>query len=109
MAEDAAAFGQARGGWTFLTNHGHVLVCIATDPDVRGRDVAARVGITERAAQAIITDLVDGGYVTRTRIGRRNRYQVNPDGPLHHPCEQPHSIGDLLRLVGASPSSAGGR
>ena len=85
--------------WTFLTNHGHVLVCIATDPGVRGRDIAARVGITERATQAIIADLVGEGYVTRTRIGRRNRYEINPDRPLRHPVEQPHSIGELLRLV----------
>jgi predicted transcriptional regulator len=68
-----------RPTWTFLTNHGHVLVCIATDPGVRGRDIAARVGITERAAQAIIADLVGEGYVTRTRIGRRNHYEIDPD------------------------------
>lgn len=84
-------------GWTFLTNHGHVLVCIATDPGVRGRDIAARVGITERAAQAIIADLVSEGYVTRTRIGRRNHYEINPDRPLRHPVEQPHSVGELLQ------------
>jgi hypothetical protein len=89
----------ARPSWTFLTNHGHVLVCIATDPGVRGRDIAARVGITERAAQAIIADLVGEGYVTRTRVGRRNHYKINPDRPLRHPVEQPHSIGELLRLV----------
>jgi hypothetical protein len=88
-----------RPSWTFLTNHGHVLVCIATDPGVRGRDVAARVGITERAAQAIIADLVREGYVTRTRIGRRNHYEINPDRPLRHPVEQPHNIGELLQLV----------
>jgi hypothetical protein len=85
--------------WTFLTNHGHVLVCIAGDPGIRGRDIAARVGITERAAQAIIADLVAGGYVTRTRVGRRNHYEINPDRPLRHPVEQPHSIGELLQLV----------
>ena len=85
--------------WTFFTNHGHVLVCIAADPGVRGRDIAARVGITERAAQAIIADLVGEGYVTRTRIGRRNQYEINPDRLLRHPVEQPHSIGELLELV----------
>ncbi len=85
-------------GWTFLTNHGHVLVCIATDPGIRGRDIAARVGITERAAQAIIADLVGDGYVRRTRIGRRNHYEINPDRPLRHPVEQPHSVGELLQL-----------
>jgi hypothetical protein len=85
--------------WTFLTNHGHVLVCIAYDPGIRGRDIAARVGITERAAQAIVADLVREGYVTRTKVGRRNVYRINPDRPLRHPCEQPHSIGELLRVV----------
>jgi hypothetical protein len=90
----------ARQGWTFLTNHAHVLVCIASEPDVRGRDIAARVGITERAAQAIIADLVADGYITRTREGRRNRYEVNPDSPLRHPVEAGHSIGDLLSMLG---------
>jgi hypothetical protein len=85
--------------WTFLTNHGHVLVCIANDPGIRGRDIAARVGITERAAQAIIADLVNEGYVTRTRVGRRNHYEINPNRPLRHPVEQPHSVGELLQLV----------
>ncbi|MHB1555254.1 MAG: helix-turn-helix transcriptional regulator [Acidimicrobiales bacterium] len=91
--------GTTKPTWTFLTNHGHVLVCIATDPGVRGRDIAARVGITERAAQAIIADLVREGYVTRTRVGRRNHYEINPDRPLRHPVEQPHSIGEFLQVV----------
>lgn len=86
-------------GWTFLTNHGHVLVCIANDPGIRGRDIAARVGVTERAAQTMIADLVADGYVIRTRIGRRNHYEINADRPLRHPVEQPHSVGELLRLV----------
>ena len=97
----------AGGRWTFLSNHGHVLVCLASDPTARGRDVAERVGITERAAQAIINDLVEGGYVERTRVGRRNHYRINSHGPLRHPCEQPHSIGELLELVGTT--SARGR
>ena len=88
-----------RSTWTFLSNHGHVLVCIAGDTGVRGRDIAERVGITERAAQAIIGDLVGEGYVTRTRVGRRNHYEINPDRPLRHPVEQPHSVGELLQLV----------
>ncbi len=91
--------GRARPAWTFLTNHGHVLVCVATDPGIRGRDIAARVGITERAAQAIVADLVGAGYVRRTRIGRRNHYEINPDLPLRHEVEQPHRIGELLALV----------
>ncbi len=96
---DHASDDAARPGWTFLTNHGHVLVCIAGDPGIRGRDIAARVGITERAAQAIIADLVGDGYVKRTRIGRRNHYEVNLDRPLRHPVEQPHTAGELLRVV----------
>lgn len=103
---DSAGARAGRNGWTFLSNHGHVLVCIAGDPGIRGRDIADRVGITERATQAIIADLVEDGYVTRTRIGRRNHYQVNPDMPLRHPVEQPHSVGELLRLVAGRPGRA---
>lgn len=91
---------RGKQGWTFLTNHAHVLVCIAAEPDIRGRDIAARVGITERAAQAIVADLVAEGYVIRTREGRRNRYEVRPDSPLRHPVEAGHSAGELLELVG---------
>ena len=86
--------------WTFLTNHAHVLVCIAEEPDVRGRDIATRVGITERSAQAIVADLVNDGYVTRIREGRRNRYEINPDAPLRHPLEHDHTIGELLVTLG---------
>lgn len=86
--------------WRFLTNHAQVLVCIAEEPDIRGRDVAERVGITERAAQSIIADLVGCGYVTRTREGRRNRYAVNPDGRLRHPMQTDHTIGELLTALG---------
>ena len=87
-------------GWTFLTNHAHVLVCLAEEADVRGRDIATRVGITERAAQAIVADLVDAGYVTREREGRRNRYEVHPDAPLRHPLESEHTVGELLVTLG---------
>jgi predicted transcriptional regulator len=86
--------------WTFLTNHAHVLVCIAEEPDVRGRDIAERVGITERSAQSIIADLVEAGYVTRTREGRRNRYGINTDGHLRHPLQEDHTIGELLVALG---------
>jgi predicted ArsR family transcriptional regulator len=88
------------GGWTFLTNHAHVLVCVAEEPDIRGRDIAVRVGITERAAQGIVADLVNEGYVSRTKVGRRNRYEVNPDAPLRHPLEHDHTIGELLVTLG---------
>ena len=90
----------AKPSWTFLTNHAHVLVCIAEENDIRGRDVALRVGITERTAQVIIADLVDAGYVTRHKEGRRNTYQVLPDSPLRHPIESDHTVGELLEMLG---------
>ena len=92
-----------RPSWTFLTNHAHVLNCIAADPDTRLRDVAVRVGITERAAQLILADLVEAGYVTRTRVGRRNHYQIHDDIPLRHPIEREHQIGVLLDALRLTP------
>lgn len=89
-----------RPTWTFLTNHAHVLVCIAMEPDMRGRDIAVRVGITERAVQTIVADLVAEGYLTRTREGRRNRYGINRNLPLRHELEHNHSVGDLLKALG---------
>ncbi|MCA2218988.1 helix-turn-helix transcriptional regulator [Jidongwangia harbinensis] len=85
-------------GWTFLTNHAHVLLVIARDPEARLRDVADVVGVTERAAQAIVADLETAGYLTRERIGRRNRYTVNPAGRFRHPAEAEHRVGELLAL-----------
>lgn len=82
--------------WTFLTNHAHVLIAIDRNPELRQRDVAHSVGITVGAVQKIITELERGGYLTHERIGRRNRYTVNPDLPLRHPLEANHSVGDLL-------------
>lgn len=90
--------------WTFLTNHGHVLVCIANNAEVRISEIADQVGIGERAAQGIVTDLVEGGYVSRTRVGRRNHYTVNAKLPLRHPLERDHAVGELLRAV-ASPDA----
>ncbi len=87
--------------WTFFTNHAHILLCIARDPGARIRDMAADVGITERAAQAIVADLVDSGYLEREREGRRNRYHLRPDLPLRHPLETNHSIGEVLALLTA--------
>ncbi len=87
------------GGWTFLTNHAHVLFCIADDPEVRLRDVAARVGITERAVQRIVTDLEGEGYLTVSKEGRRNRYQVNYDLPLRHPIERHRNVRALIGMV----------
>ena len=87
-------------GWTFLTNHAHVLLCLAADPDVRLRDVARQVGVTERAAQLIVADLEDGGYITRTRVGRRNHYAISRRAPLRHPLEAHRTIQVLLDIVG---------
>lgn len=90
--------------WTFLTNHAHALVCIARDPGIRVRDVAERVGITERAAQRIVADLVAAGYLERSREGRRNHYVVRAEGRLRHPVENEHSVGEVLAvLLGAGP------
>lgn len=86
------------GRWTFLTSHARVLLEIAKDPEVRLRDVAATARITERAAQAIVSDLEAAGYLTRTRVGRRNRYTVNADSRFRHPNEADHRIGALLAL-----------
>jgi DNA-binding IclR family transcriptional regulator len=85
--------------WTFLTNHAHALVCIARDPDVRLRDVAERVGVTERAAQRIVSERVDAGYLERLREGRRNSYRVRPDRPLRHPLEHGHRVGEILDVL----------
>ena len=86
-------------GWTFLTNHAHVLLCIAEDPDVRLRDVAARVGITERATQRIVAELEDAGYLSHEKVGRRNHYEVHTELPLRHPLEDHLAIGALLRVL----------
>ena len=85
--------------WRFLSNHTQVLLCLRRDPDARFRDIAQMVGITERAAQRIVADLIDSGYVERERIGRRNHYRVNPDIAMRHPAQDGHEIGELLQLL----------
>jgi hypothetical protein len=86
-------------GWDFLTNHAHVLSCVAHDPGIRLRDIAAAVGITERAAHRILSELVEEGYVLREREGRRNHYQVVGDLPLRHPLVRGREVGDLLEVL----------
>jgi predicted transcriptional regulator len=93
-----------RTRWDFLTNHAHVLTCIADDPGARLRDIAAAVGITERAAHRILSELVEEGYVRRERHGRRNRYTVVADRPMRHPLVQEREVGDLLEILSASTS-----
>jgi DNA-binding transcriptional ArsR family regulator len=85
--------------WTLLSNHGHVLICLARDPAARLRDVAIAVGITERAVQKIVSDLEEGGVVQRVREGRRNRYRLFLDRAMRHPVEAHRSIGDLLGMI----------
>lgn len=85
--------------WTYLTNHSHVLICIAENPSTRLRDVAERVGITERAVQMIVQDLEQAGVIEKTRTGRRNHYAIRPDHPLRHPVEAHRTVRDLLELT----------
>jgi DNA-binding transcriptional regulator LsrR (DeoR family) len=91
--------------WDFLTNHAHVLVCVARDPGIRLREIAAAVGITERAAHRILSELVDEGYVVRERQGRRNHYQVKTELPLRHPLARELEVGDLLDALIVPTSS----
>jgi DNA-binding IclR family transcriptional regulator len=86
-------------GWSFLTNHGRVLLCIAHDPGVRLRDIAARVGITERRAFGIVSDLAAAGYAVKQKDGRRNRYQIQAHLPLLEPTSQQLAIGEVLALL----------
>ncbi|MBT8206941.1 MAG: winged helix-turn-helix transcriptional regulator [Acidimicrobiia bacterium] len=86
-------------GWTFLTNHSHVLLCIADDPEIRLRDVAVKVGITERAVQRIVAELETYGCLSHEKVGRRNRYEVHIDLPLRHPLEDHLELGALLRVL----------
>jgi len=85
--------------WDFLTHHAHVLLCVAKDPGVRLRDIAADVGITERAAHRILSELVAEGYVLRSREGRRNHYEVKPELSLRHPLVEDREVGDLLAVL----------
>jgi MarR family len=93
--------GAIGGSWTLLTGHGHVLVEIARNPEARIRDISAVVGLTDRTVQAIVADLEAGGYLTRTRTGRRTRYTVNHDSLFRHSAQEGLRIGPLLDLLGA--------
>lgn len=89
----------ADSGWTFLTNHAHVLLCLAADPQMRLRDLASAVGITERAVHKIITELENGGVLARARQGRRNQYFIHGKLPLRHPVESHCTVQGLIRFV----------
>lgn len=88
-----------RPGWTFFTNHAHVLIALSRDPELRQRDISVLVGITQGAVQRILDDLEREGYITRERIGRRNKYHVTPSSPLRHPLEADHTIDEILELL----------
>jgi MarR family len=99
MAEDTTP------GWTLLTNHAQVLVCIARDPGVRLRDIGERVRITERAAHRIVVELAAAGYITRRRNGRRNHYTINSHFPIPDPIARDQNIGELLEILTATQRS----
>jgi len=91
--------------WTFLTNHAHVLLCVFENPNARLRDIAEMVGITERAAQRIVTELEEAKYLERVREGRRNSYLLNDAMPLRHPLDSDHRIGELLAAFSNIPDA----
>ena len=105
--------GEQNGSWTLLTGHGHVLVEIARNPHARIRDISAVVGLTERTVQAIVADLDAAGYLTRTRVGRRTLYRVNPDSPFRHSAQDGLRVGPMLELLtemaDADPPGSAGR
>ena len=101
MMDTAEGKRERKGSWTFLSNHAHVLICIDRDPTIRAREIAVEVGITERATQAIISDLVAAGYLLREKVGRRNVYTVLAAVPFRHPLEANHAVGDLLAMLEA--------
>jgi DNA-binding transcriptional ArsR family regulator len=92
-------YSSVMASWSFLTNHARALLCIAHDPGVRLRDLAAMVGVTERSAHGIVADLVDAGYVVKDKDGRRNRYRIQEHLPLRDPIAQERAIGEMLDLL----------
>ncbi|MDC8974356.1 helix-turn-helix transcriptional regulator [Mycobacterium marinum] len=86
-------------GWTFLTNHGHVLLCVSVSGHLTARELSMRIGITERSVQTILADLTDEGYLIKSKDGRRNVYTLNPKGRLRHPLEASHTVGELIEAL----------
>ena len=103
MCQNGGMKSSPEPSWTFLTNHAHVLLTIAAEPEIRIRDIASEVGITERAAHRIVADLEEAGYLKVTKVGRRNEYVVLKDLPLRHPAERHHRIGELLKVLAHEP------
>lgn len=90
---------EPRRPWAFVTSHGAMLIEVARTPDATVRDLAERAQLTERQAHRVLGDLVEGGYVERERIGRRNRYRVNEAAPMRHPSFSSHRIGEMLEIL----------
>jgi hypothetical protein len=95
-------------GWTFLTNHARVLLCISRDPGIRLRDIAAALGITERSAYGIVIDLAEAGYIVKQKDGRRNRYQIQAHLPLPEPSSRERTVGEVLTLLAGSDAASPG-
>ena len=93
-------------GWTFLTNHAHVMIALSRDPELRQREIAEQVGITEGATQRILQELEQAGYVTRTRVGRRNRYELAIGKPLRHPLEADRTVDEIIAAVNAGAAAS---
>jgi hypothetical protein len=100
MNADAA---RAQSRWTFLTNHLLVLACLTRDPELRIRDIADLIGITERATVQILSQLEAAGYLTKVRVGRRNQYTIHGELPLRHPIHQGRQVGEVLRAIEPEP------
>jgi hypothetical protein len=95
------------GSWSFLSNHGRVLLCLAHDPEMRLRDIAARMGITERSAYGIVADLAEAGYIAKMKDGRRNHYQIQAHLPLPEPTSRERTVGEVLALLTGTSASLG--
>lgn len=100
--------GNSDHAWRFVTTHGHVLACIASEPTVRLRDIAAVVGVTERTASQIVSDLEQAGYLTKIRVGRSNHYEVHVDLPLRHPQHRHRTVGELIAFLEAPADTGAG-
>jgi len=99
VAEPAARLGVRSPSWTFLTNHAHALILLSQEPSITLREVAVRIGITERAVQRIIAELEEAGYIEKHKVGRQNHYRIMALQPLRHPIENHRTIGDILELI----------
>jgi len=107
MSDSGALPGRESGHrWTFLTNHAHVLLCITADPEIRVRELAFRIGITERAVQRILADLEAGGFLLRERVGRRTHYRLSLDRPMRHPVEASRDVRVIVEALLPEPGPA---